>query len=360
MPRQDYKRIFVLTPEGAGDMVFCLPTLYALKDNLPDASIQLASSRVQKHLANTLEGKLIDRVVRLYNQRTGVGQFLHLLDAVRRHKPDLFLDFDGAFRYGVVGRLSSATRRIHPPAELTTAHASMIHPETLPFNRSGHRVETLLALLDMLAMPRRRISFEFDTPERYRESADAVARQHIPPGSIAIIPSAGQSSKDWPADRLQAAIDVLSRDLGREVVVLGKAQHSPRLRNATDLGGMTDFLTDAYLLRYSGVFAVAVGVDTGMMQIAGSVSSDPGGGYEKASGNRTVSLFGPTEPSIYRPYDPTGRFNFVIKPRKKSEAMGMKGWAGDRFTRPYMSELDLQEIVDRISQHLDARRAAGD
>jgi hypothetical protein len=97
-----------------------------------------------------------------------------------------------------------------------------------------------------------------------------------------------------------------------------------------------------------------------MMQIAGSVSSDPNGLYETAAGNRTVSLFGPTEPSVYRPYDPTGRFNFVIKPTRKSEAMGLKGWAGDRFTRAYMSELDLQEIVERISEHLAARRAAVD
>ena len=103
MAGRDYKRIFVLTPDGAGDMVFCLPTLYALKDNLPDARIHLGSSRVQKPLASMLEGKLVDRVVPLDARRTAIGQLTHLIGAVRRFKPDLFLEFDGAFRYAGVG-----------------------------------------------------------------------------------------------------------------------------------------------------------------------------------------------------------------------------------------------------------------
>jgi ADP-heptose:LPS heptosyltransferase len=344
----------VVTPEGVGDLVFLLPTLRALKESLPAARIQLSVSAVQKHLAATIEGNLVE-VVSTYRHGSGFGQLTHLVDAVRRFAPDLYLELEGGFRYGVVGLLSSAARRIHPPREQTRRYAAWIHPETFPFNPSRHRVDTLLALLDRLGIRRTRTSFEFDIPDQYRQKADAIARQYIPPGSIALIPTSGHKPKDWPDESLQETVNILSRDLGRTVVILGKEQRPVRVNNAIDLGDVTDFLTDACLLRYSGVFDVAVGVDTGMMQIAGSISSDPYGSYDRVVGNKTVSLFGPTDPAMYRPYDPTRLFNLVVTPKTKSRAMGTKGYAGDRFERAYMKEIAAREIVDRVSQQLTAR-----
>jgi ADP-heptose:LPS heptosyltransferase len=344
-----------VTPEGVGDLVFFLPTLRALKAHLPDARIQLFVSAQQKDLASTFEGHLIEAVP-AYGHGNVFTQLTRLIGVVRRFEPDLFLELEGGFRYALVGLLSSAARRIHPPKEITKSYAARIHPETLPFNASGHRVETLLALLAMLGIERKAISFEFDIPDRYRENAEAVARRYIPAGSIALVPTSGQRPKDWPAESLQETVNILARDLGRHVVILGKEPRSPRISHATDLGDVTDFLTDAYLLRYSGVFDLSVGVDTGMMQIAGSISSDPGGSYRGVRGNRTVSLFGPTEPAVYRPYDPTGSFNLVVKPRKKSLAMSAKGWAGDRLERAYMKEIEPREIVDTINRHSAAGR----
>jgi ADP-heptose:LPS heptosyltransferase len=193
--------------------------------------------------------------------------------------------------------------------------------------------------------------------------ADALARQYIPPGSIAVVPTSGHVSKDWPAETLQATVDVLTRDLGRHVVRIGHIRKNPAIRSMTDLTGKSSFLTDAYLLRYSGLFDVTVGVDTGMMQIAGCVSSDANGSYENARGNRTVSLFGPTDAATYRPYDPTagqrnGSFNLVVEPNVRSSAMRAVGWARDLSERRYMREIRSCEIVEKIEQQLAAGRAA--
>ena len=72
---------------------------------------------------------------------------------------------------------------------------------------------------------------------------------------------------------------------------------------------------DAWLLRNSGVFRLVVGFDTGPMHIAGSVGCD--------AARRTLSLFGPTSPWRYAPYDPSrshdsleGRYNTVLRPRR--------------------------------------------
>ncbi len=347
----EYKRIFILTHEGIGDLILLLPTLHALRENLPDARIRMAVSHVQRPLANTLEGKLVELAPgHIHGER---ASHLKTLRDIRQFQPDLFFDFDGGFLFALCGRLSSARRRIHPPREFTKPYASALHQETLPNNRNGHRVETLMALLDLLGIEKRKISFEFDVPDKYRENAAQIAERHIPNGTIGLIPIAGQRTKNWPVASLQKTIDILSRDLRKNVVILGRDKF-PGLRNVTDLGGSSDVLTDAYLLRYGGVFDVIAGVDTGMMQIAGSVSSDPGGSYEGVTGNRTVSLFGPTDPAIYRPYDPTGSSNYVVRPLKRSQAMGPVGWAGDRFARDYMKELPAREIADTIIKHLDA------
>jgi ADP-heptose:LPS heptosyltransferase len=152
-------------------------------------------------------------------------------------------------------------------------------------------------------------------------------------------------------ESLQDTINILARDLGRPVVILGRDRY-PGIEHAIDLGGRTDLLTDAYLLRYSGRFDIVAGVDTGMMQIAGAISSDSDGRYTSARGNRTVSLFGPTDPRIYRPYDPTGRFNLVVAPKEQSAAMGAIGWAGDRLERAYMKEIEPRQIVDAVVRQL--------
>jgi hypothetical protein len=36
--------------------------------------------------------------------------------------------------------------------------------------------------------------------------------------------------------------------------------------------------------------------------------------------------------------------------------MGTIGWAGDRFSRPYMTELAPREIVECVERHLTADR----
>jgi heptosyltransferase I len=348
----ELRKIFVLTHEGIGDLVFLLPALRALKSNLPELRILMPVSSIQRHLAGTLQGSLVETFP-LYD-----CGFSHLFREVRRFRPDVFFEFDGGLRYAVLAMCSGARRRIHPPAELVKPYASALHREALALNAGGHRVETLLTLVDRLGLKRTDISFDFPVPDQYRKDAESLIERYIPSGSVALIPSSGTRWKDWPAESLQQTVDILARDLKRSVVLIGREKRYPDLRHVIDLSGRSNFLTDAYLLRYSGAFAVAAGVDTGMMQIAGSINSNPAGNYAGVSGNRTVSLFGPTEASIYRPYDPTKEFNLVVKPGMKSTAMGAVGWAGDRFERHYMKEIDTLEIVESVERHFAAIRAS--
>jgi len=345
------QRILVLAHEGIGDLVFLLPTLYGLKEHVPGARIQVAVSRTQQALASTLDGKLFESIP-VYNR-----SLTQVLLALRQFRPHVYFEFDGGLRFAVAGLLSPAMRRIHPPRELVKPYAAMLHRESLPLRVGTHAVDTLMSLLDLIGVPRKRICFEFDVPDKAVEKARAIAERHIPDGSIALVPLSGHRCKDWPVETLQETINILARDLRRPVVIVGR-NHYPGLEHVIDLGGQTDFLTDVYLLRYSGAFDVVAGVDTGMMQIAGAISSDSEGRYSAVRGNKTVSLFGPTDSRLYRPYDPTGVFNVVVAPKEKSTVMGPIGWAGDRLERAYMKEISAGAIVDAVMRQLPQHQTA--
>lgn len=352
MPPRECRRLFVLPHEGVGDLVFLLPVLHGLKEGLPEARIQLAFSRTQQSLAGALDGKLVDAIP-VYDR--GLREVLR---AIRAFNPDVYFEFDGGLRFAVAGMLAAVRRRIHPPRKLVKPYATWLHRESLPLKPGTHCVDTLMSLLDFLSVPRKRMSFEFEVPERCIANARSIAKRYVPDGAIGLVPLSGHRCKDWPVESLQETVNILARDLGRPVVILGRDRYPADIQHAIDLGGQTDFLTDAYLLRYSGAFDVVVGVDTGMMQIAGAISSDSEGRYAAARGNKTVSIFGPTDPRLYRPYDPTGAFNLVLAPTKNPPVLGPIGWAPDRLERAYMKEVAAREIADAVVRQLTDEEAA--
>jgi hypothetical protein len=157
----------VLPHEGVGDLVFLLPTLYALKEHLPEARIQLAFSRTQQALAGALDGKLVDAVP-LYER--GLTQVVR---ALREFGPDVYFEFDGGFRFAIAGLLSPALRRIHPPRELVKPYAAALQRESLSLEVGGHCVDTLRDRCSMrLVFRGKRVSFEF-------EGARAIHRERF-------------------------------------------------------------------------------------------------------------------------------------------------------------------------------------
>lgn len=149
-------------------------------------------------------------------------------------------------------------------------------------------------------------------------------------------------------------IKILSEDLDYQVVVFGKDASLPISGGGiVDLKGKTNLLTGAYLQRYSGLFSIVIGIDTGMMHIAGSVNSNSDGSYENVSGNKTISLFGPTNPNRYAPYDPTGRFNIVVQPDGI-----VTGHPVDYGRHRRMDKITPRMVLEAVERHMDSTRAA--
>ena len=355
MTHNNYKRIFILNSIGIGDLIFAIPFMKALRKGMPDSEITLAVSSAQLPIAQQLEGMVTDKL-HLHQHKNRVLNMLYWLQEVPHLNPDLFIEFSGEYRYAITGYFSHASRIIHPPHEYAKKVAQLFYSERFPKPASRHRVDIYLSYLSALGIPHNEVSFEFPIPQQIEERAIKVIDDYKLRGRklVGVVPDSSQIWKDWTLRSLRQTIDTIVNDLDHEVVVFGKTPvHDLDGCRIMDLRGKTSLLLDAYLLRYSGLFDVVIGVDTGMMHIAGSVSSNDDGSYGKGvNGNRTISLIGATDPSMYKPYDPTGRFNLVVHPNLDGVRMDPLGYVIDKHRGDYMGNLTPRMIVEKIERHL--------
>ena len=358
MPNPIYNRIFILNVRGIGDLVMALPLLHSLRGQLPGSHINLGVSVGQIPLARTLEGTVVDELTKQVHQNR-IQDRVYFANKVRQFKPDLLVELSGGYRYFLAGYSSSA-RAIYSSSEDSWPGLKWIPIERLAAAESRHRVDRQLQLLSHLNLQIEKINFDFPVSDETIERADSLMRDCNlrERRLVALLPEAGQSFKVWPVETLRRTVDALVYDLGYNVVVFGK---NP-CRNLNDkpvlvLRGKTDLLTDAYLLRYGKIFDVVIGTDTGMMHIAGAVNSNENGSYTGITrGNLTISLFGPTDPARYRPYDLTGRFNVVVQPKLPAFSRDAFGYANDWKNRQYMREISAPMIIEKVARHLEMGR----
>jgi len=357
MTRSDYQKVFILNGIGIGDLMFALPFLHTLRKNLPFSEIILAASKRQIPIAEQLLGKVVDGIQMRYYDNRLIDTAYWLLQNSKIN-PDLFIEFSGGYRYAITGRFSPAAKVLHPPDEYAKKLAQFFYEESVPKTKAHHRVDIYLSYIDNLGMQRNGTSFEFPVPASTEQQATKLMEMYDMYGFrfIALVPKSSEEWKNWPAQTLNETVDRLTRDMGQKVLILGK-DPNPNLhnKNVLDLGGKTNLLLDAYLARYSGLIDISIGVDTGMMHIVGSVSSNPNGIYEGVSGNKTISLFGATDPLMYGPYDPTGRFNLVVHPNLDEVKRDFLGYAVDKHRRDYMKEITAKMILEKVEKHLGSK-----
>lgn len=353
MDKPDYEKIFIFNSRGIGDLVALLPTLHSLRKGLPQAHINLSSSTMQLPLAQTLEGKIVDELT-VYETGNRLISALSLIGQIRRYNPDIFVELTNNFSFPLFG-VTSADLELHSSYRDISPHLRHFRTKRIPSSKSNNTVDSRLQLLRYFGIPISEINFDFPkSDEELEQAIQRLARYGINGGkTIGLIPESGSTWKDWPVESLGETIDILVHDIGYKVVVFGKyPSNNLKGKPIVDLRGKTTFLQGANLLRYGGLFEMVVGVDTGMMHVAGSVNSDNNGSYDNAKGNLTVSLFAPTDPERFKPYDPTGKFNLVVQPHTGNIKRDFLGSIKDRKSGRYMRLITPKMIVEKIQYHI--------
>ena len=156
--------------------------------------------------------------------------------------------------------------------------------------------------------------------------SDAVPRIDMPPrdrrrGPVVIHPGSGGASKCWPVSRFAAVLEWLRRRRIPAVVLWGPAEQA----RSVDLDPFLPSrrLSPAGPVELAGALAGArlyVGNDSGPGHVAAAV------------GTPTISLFGPTDPRVWRPLGARAR---VIKARDAT-----------------MESLALERVVAAVEEEL--------
>lgn len=284
--------ILVVKPCCFGDVMMATPALRALRRHFQRARIDvLTTAWCAEALRNNPN---VDRVYR-YPTSVSAINYLRLEHRIRQEHYDLGLSLDRSplvngllsaagipERAGIDsdGRGIGLTRRVTPVAH---------EHETELYLRVVASVGARACGLDPQYCPRE---------DARTKAADLLSELPQPvvvihPGG-AVNPRSTQLSKRWPVERFGAlASELVERD-GASIVVVGADSDRDAAQGAVDFSNadVTDLSTQLSIPELAAVCERAqlyVGNDSGMSHLASAV------------GTPTVTIFGPTNPEMYRP-----------------------------------------------------------
>jgi heptosyltransferase III len=284
--------ILLIQLKRIGDLILTTPSIAALREKFPDASISLVVSAAVKELLPALTG--VDKVFEVRGKTDDAFDWI----ALSLGKFDYCLDFTRNDRSSFLTFLSGARRRItsdHP--NLRTKFRAKSYNEFVESPVGFlHTVDYHLALLKPLGIENPSRAIRLQLPEVHSAKADELLRTANVDKFVCLHPGSARAEKFWEAGRWAQLIDHCAGQPGLSCVLTGgrspieKAQIAA-IKAATrspviDLSGKTSLLSLAALVRRARLL---VTVDSAPMHFAAAWDTPQ------------VVLFGPTNPFHWHP-----------------------------------------------------------
>jgi ADP-heptose:LPS heptosyltransferase len=233
---------------------------------------------------------------------------------------------------------------------------ALTHPVNCPAARSRHEVEWYLDVVRALGLtaPSEDASLEFYPIQHDREQAARALSEAVgeegdsEAGSVAIHLGGGSNpgmrllSKRWEPGRWARIADWLAETYEPSILLLGGPGKEDReaaeaLKSAlfpatrpyiADLVGKLEWGSMAALIERCSLF---LGHDTGAMHLATAMRTP------------TVAVFGPSDPTRYGPWDPSGR-SMAVAPRRAAFDAEALRQASQSSNRLYHAEVTVEEV----------------
>ena len=295
------KNILVMQTGGwIGDMILLTPALRALREDLPRARIEM--------LVNSLVGGLMERnpyidEVIVYDKRGEHQGFRQMRRMANRLK-------EKRLHMAIILHPTSVRSAILPfmagiPERMGTnlRGRSLFLTTKIKEQTNIHEVERYLDIVSPVVGTDHDGKLEFwGIGEDEEEFAERVLADIAEP-IIGINPSTTWPSKQWPAERFSALVDLLSQQFGAHILLTGGPDDvrlgGEIIENISskplNLVGKTNLWQLGALIKRCDLYITC---DSGPMHISAAV------------GTPTISLFGPTDPVRHGPY---GEGHVVIK-----------------------------------------------
>lgn len=308
------------------------PALRALNTRYPQAEIDVLTTEWS---AVALQGNpRIARILR-YPDRPKFGRIASLARRLRREKFDIGISLDRSPVANALLALSGIPER----AGIDNKGRGVgLTRRVVPQSRQ-HETELYLAVLATLNVPAKGVEPEYFPDEAARQRVqDLLPRSDGPlvvihPGG-AINPGSVMISKRWPATSFGELASLLGHQLGASVILVGSASDRPVVETTKDFADvplldLCDKLSFQELATVCAEADLYIGNDSGISHLASAV------------GTPTVTIFGPTSPSLYRPLGPRA---IVCAPEATGELIESVDLRGGLT---YERQLDISRIPAR-------------
>ncbi|MBI4343606.1 MAG: glycosyltransferase family 9 protein [Candidatus Omnitrophica bacterium] len=304
------ERILIVNPFGIGDVLFTLPLIRAVRRAFPrSAIVYLCNRRTEGMLRhdpdlNNLVVYEKDELLQCWraSRRQGLRQMARLLRQLRQARFDLAIDLSLGERYSLVLRLLGVRRRVG----FDYRRRGRFLTERLAIDgyHNHHVVEYHAKLLAFIGIHARESSLSLQISNEDEAWARTWLRQRGLQDErclIGIVPAGGASwgidapYRRWGLENFAAVGDALATRHQARVLLFGEAVDASAcaaLRQrmampAVDVSGQTTLGQFIALLSH---LHLVVCNDGGPLHLAVS------------RGVRTVSVFGPVDPTVYGPY----------------------------------------------------------
>jgi len=334
--------ILLLQLKRIGDLILTTPSIGALRDRFPEATLSLVVSPAVEGLLPAISG--VDKVFVVRGKADDALDWI----ALAWGKFDYCLDFTRNDRSSFLTLLSQARKRItadHPNLRTKIRARSYNEFVESPV-RSLHTVDYHLALLQPLGIHDASRAIRLDLPDSTVEKAeDLLAEARAGEEFVILHPGSARSEKFWDVERWAQVIDHSVQERRMTCVLTGgrlpmersqiAAIKSAASSEVIDLSGKTDLLTLAALVRKARLL---VTVDSAPMHFAA------------AWGTPQVVLFGPTNP-------------FHWHPRSESALVLLGGFEGPvtefnpRQRAVPMNQISTKSVIDAMESLLSAPAA---
>lgn len=284
--------ILLLQLKRIGDLILTTPSITALREKFPKASLSLVVSPAVTELLPAITG--IDKVFTVRGKSDDAFDWISL--SLGRF--DYCLDFTRNDRSSFLTFLSGARKRItsdHPNLRTKMRARSYNEFVDAPVGFL-HTVDYHLGLLKPLGIENASRAIRLDLPEAtIREAEQLLSANQVGQEFVILHPGSARAEKFWEANRWGQVIDHV-REAGIKCVITGgrspieKAQiaaiKASTKSEVIDLSGKTKLLTLAALVRKARLL---ITVDSAPMHFAAAWDTPQ------------VVLFGPTNPFHWHP-----------------------------------------------------------
>jgi len=285
--------ILLIQLKRIGDLILTTPSIAALREKFPKASISLVVSAAVKELLPAITG--IDKVFEVRGKTDDALDWI----ALSLGKFDYCLDFTRNDRSSFLTFLSGARKRItsdHPNLRTKLRARSYNEFVDAPVG-ALHTVDYHLGLLKPLGIENASRAIQLQLPDETTAKANDLLRAaNIADDFVCFHPGSARAEKFWEPGRWAEVIDHCARETGMKCVLTGGRSSVEQgqiaaIKAATkstpiDLSGKTTLLTLAALVRKARLL---VTVDSAPMHFAAAWETPQ------------VVLFGPTNPYHWHP-----------------------------------------------------------